>query len=263
MGGRRLKKHLMRTAAALPVFLANPVFAASPTYNWSGFYAGLTAGATWSSSHETTSLPCTEPLGVGAICTTTFSGNGPLLLSAMDGSFSRTQFTGGADAGYNWQNGPGVYGVEFDLESFKGASRSGAFTSAAFGSPVVLNSSVDADWLFTARGRFGYAFDRVLAYATGGLASTRLNANFSYADTNGDTGSWSGSQNKFGWVVGGGLQWALSSAWSVKAEYLYVNFGSISASGAIVNQFFGYSNAVSTSADLTAQIARAGVNYKF
>ena len=78
------------------------------------------------------------------------------------------------------------------------------------------------------------------------------------------TGTWSGSDTKVGWTVGGGLEWAWSRDWSVKAEYLYLDFGSVSAAGTIFNPgFVGYANAISTSTDLTAQVARLGVNRRF
>jgi opacity protein-like surface antigen len=50
----------------------------------------------------------------------------------------------------------------------------------------------------------------------------------------------------------------------VKAEYLYLNFGSVDAAGLIVNPSPpGYANAISTSVDLTAHIARLGINFRF
>jgi outer membrane immunogenic protein len=256
--------------ATTVLLLANPAFAQSPAYNWSGFYLGLTAGATLSQVHETTTLPCTEMLG--AICDSLgpTPGNAPLVASAMTGSFTSPQFTGGGEAGYNWQNGVAVYGVEADIETYKGASKhvtaiaNGSFTPPN-GSPISLNSSVNSDntWLATIRGRFGIASDRLLVYATGGVAATKLDASFSYADLNAvpNTGNWARTENKFGWAAGGGMQWALGDAWLVKAEYLYVKFGSVVASGTLGSA--GGANAISTTADLTVQVARAGVDYKF
>jgi len=259
-------------AADLPV-KAPPPPPPPAIYNWSGFYAGLTGGATWSRSHETSNLPCTEPNSVpgGYFCGVGFPLDqaGAAVLAATTGSFSKTSFTGGGEAGYNWQNGAVVYGVEADLQSFQGASKSTSFLGTGTflpvtGAPISLNSSTNADWLFTARGRVGYAFDRFLVYGTGGLALTRLSTNFNYRDLspNLGIGNWTQGETKVGWVAGAGAEWMLSKAWSVKVEYLYVNFGSITASGKIVAGV-AYSNAISTSADLTAQIARAGVNYRF
>lgn len=68
--------------------------------------------------------------------------------------------------------------------------------------------------------------------------------------------------NKTGWTAGAGVEYALSKEWTIKAEYLYVNFGSVTAPGTVGGPL-GYASALSTSNDLTAQIARVGVNYKF
>ncbi len=186
--------------------------------------------------------------------------------------------TGGAQVGYNWQSGNAVYGVEADAEAFHlRGSRQGAGTFPAslgpfpVGTPFTITSSVSTNWLVTARGRIGWAFGDVLAYATGGLAVTDLSANNTYRDAVAipGVGAWGSSATRWGWTVGGGLEWALSRSWSVKAEYLYLNFGSVTASGMIVNPAGGpavpngYANAISTSTDLTAHLARAGVNFRF
>ena len=68
-----------------------------------------------------------------------------------------------------------------------------------------------------------------------------------------------------GWAVGGGLEWMVSPHWTVKAEYLFVDFGKAATTGFIANPAIapGYAQGLSTSSDLSASIARAGVNYKF
>lgn len=65
-----------------------------------------------------------------------------------------------------------------------------------------------------------------------------------------------------GWVLGAGLEWALTNRWTVKAEYLHVDFGTLTVSGVITNDG-GYSQGISTTADLTGDIVRLGVNYRF
>lgn len=263
-----MKRRLLSSAAALPVLLAGPAMAAP--YNWTGFYVGLNAGGVGTSTNQTTTVPCTEPFGVGYFCAGGLgTANAAAVTAAGSGSFLGSGFTGGGQAGFNWQTGAAVSGVELDLESLRPAStaNSGVFPvgvgGVAAGTPFTVTSTVNANWLFTARGRLGWAFDNVLVYGTGGLAATRLSTSYAYADGNGGVGSWSANGNRLGWTVGAGFQYALSNAWSVRAEYLYVNFGSITAPGAIFGPAFGYTNALSTSADFTAQIARAGVNYKF
>jgi len=193
--------------------------------------------------------------------------------AAGTGSMSGSAFTGGGQIGYNWQNSSLVYGLEADFESFR--LRTSRLASANY--PVVhgpsvpaktftVTSSVDTDWLFTARGRVGWAFTNLLAYATGGLAITNPSATHTFTDTPGipAAGTWSNSETKVGWTVGGGLEWAMNRNWTVKAEYLYLNFGSVNANGTVFSPSApGYASATSTAVDLTAHIARAGINYKF
>ena len=253
----------------MPVLFAGPAMAAP--YNWAGFYVGLNGGGAWSSTHQTTTVPCTEPAGVSVayFCDDTGFGaaNGAAVASAYSGSFSGSGFSGGAEAGYNWQTGAAVYGVELDLESLPRASAQSAGTfpvgyTFPAGTPFAGSTTVSADWLFTARGRLGWAFNNLLVYGTGGLAETRLKTSSNYADSFGGVGAWSSVAEKTGWTAGAGLEYALGKSWSVKAEYLFVKFGSVTASGTVGGPF-GYSTALSTSNDLTVQIARAGVNYKF
>ena len=107
-----------------------------------------------------------------------------------------------------------------------------------------------------------------MAYVTGGLALTRLGVSNSFSDNvplgAGTAGSANASATKAGWVVGGGLEYALIKNWSIKAEYLFMDFGKVTATGTIINTAGpGYAQGISTSSDLTAQVARVGVNYKF
>jgi len=270
--GNRQRSILLCSAAALPFLFASPAFSAPQALDWSGFYAGVTAGAGRSKSREVTNLPCTEDpaFPAGYVCGIGVPGEAPAISAALTGSHSKSGFIGGGEAGYNWQAGPAVYGLEIDLQNFRGASNSAtAFSDGSFrlpaGTPISLMSSTDAHWLFTARGRLGYAFDRLLVYGTGGLAFTRLSTSFAYNDASGPgQGSWTQSNTKAGWVAGAGVEWMMTKNWSVKAEYLHVHFDAITASGSITSPSGpGYGNAISTSADLTANIARAGINYKF
>jgi outer membrane immunogenic protein len=95
---------------------------------------------------------------------------------------------------------------------------------------------------------------------TGGLAVTELKYNNTFTETfSGLFENGSVSKTKAGWTVGGGVEHAVLNAWSVKAEYLYVDFGSVSSTG--VTQRFD--ETFSHSANLKSHIVRAGINYKF
>jgi outer membrane immunogenic protein len=256
-----------------PVYKA-PVEA---VYNWTGWYVGANAGALWGESDVTSSAPCTATSGPpGYFCTTTNGvANGAAVGAAGTGSLSGSGFTGGVQAGYNWQNGQTVVGLEADFNAFH--FRGSQTVSANYpvsgpnvgtGNVFTVGTSADADWLFTARGRIGWLVDpKILAYATGGLAVTQLKVANSFSDNYvpAATGGSSNSATKLGWVLGGGLEWAFDKHWSAKAEYLYVNFNSVTVNSIITSTRSGggYAQAINTSADLTAQIARVGINYKF
>src|SRR4029078_598728 len=71
--------------------------------------------------------------------------------------------------------------------------------------------------LATARGRLGYAFDRIMPYVTGGAAFGGIKTNIpGFGNTN---------ETKSGWTVGGGVEAAIAGPWTAKVEYLYVDLG--------------------------------------
>jgi outer membrane immunogenic protein len=120
------------------------------------------------------------------------------------------------------------------------------------------------DWLSTIRGRLGYAgYDRALFYVTGGVALSNLKYQVVDACNTGACGGGltSGSTNQtVGWTLGGGVEYAFSTAWSAKAEYLYVDFAGKS-----------FTTSASTSVAITPwsaddtrmHLVRVGLNYRF
>ena len=133
-------------------------------------------------------------------------------------------------------------------------------TYTCCGGNFTIMSSASTDWLATARGRLGVAANNWLFFATGDAAFTALHGGFSFFDTFGATESVSFSNGKTGYTVGGGVEAGLWGRWTVKAEYLYVNFGAVSATGFLA-QF--PTQPLSHNIDLKANIARVGLNYRF
>ncbi len=144
-------------------------------------------------------------------------------------------FTGGAQAGYNYQIEHWVSGVELDFEHL-GVKRSQGgtfpFPSTLPGGPVgpptsffSVATNYSTDWVFTARLREGWALNNWLYYVTGGLAVGRetftqvITLLPPFISTN------SFSTTKAGWTLGGGIEYALNRNWSIKAEYLYIDLG--------------------------------------
>jgi outer membrane immunogenic protein len=276
-----MKARVLALGWSLAVVFAIPAFAADmpvkapvyqpppmPAWTWTGWYIGATAGGTWSNDPVTSRFTCPATVGCAyAIPSDLAAGS-----AFGTGSLGRSGFTGGAEIGYNWQIGGLVLGGETDFESFS-AGRSQTVTGkfpAAVTSPTEV-TSVKTNWLYTLRARAGWAiFPNALLYATGGLALTQarisnaFNDNFvSIGGAANTVGASSASSTWSGYVVGGGLEWALAQNWTVKGEYLYVNFGGRSTN-AVVAGFPGLApNALATTGTLSANIARAGLNYKF
>jgi opacity protein-like surface antigen len=173
-------------------------------------------------------------------------------------------FATGLEAGYNWQNGPFLLGVEADLQSLhlNGAASSGAIRYPGGGGQFVVTSYSAANWLFTARARAGLvAGNGALFFLTGGLAVTHLNTDFVFSPANGVAESGKLDAAKAGYVIGGGGEAPLTDRLSVKAEYLYVKFSDTTTSG---NLAAGPApQAFTHTGNLAANILRLGLNYRF
>ena len=121
----------------------------------------------------------------------------------------------GGTFGANFQSNAWVFGVETDLDysTLDGKSSNLFCASVGFGAAQCETKNT---WLWTVRGRFGYAADRVLFYGTGGGALGNVEA--------GVSGGFDTS-TKLGWTAGAGIEWALWNSWSIRLEYDYYGFG--------------------------------------
>jgi outer membrane immunogenic protein len=238
--------------APAPVYAKAPLVPAA--YNWSGFYAGVNAGGAWGDANVNTTETNTNGSARGP--------NQILFDSAASPTLTPSGLTAGGQAGYNYQLGSWVFGLEIDFDYFRTtASQAGSFP--AINLNFNTSNSISSDWLLTARPRFGYALDRSLLYVTGGLAVTRASFNSSFADDFRDTEATSLSKVMTGWAVGGGWEYLVSANWSVKAEYLYADFGSLRTEGQFNRDAFIQPTTATHSVNLRTNIARVGVNYKF
>jgi outer membrane immunogenic protein len=150
----------------------------------------------------------------------------------------------GGTIGYNQQIGKFVVGFEgdYDWSNIRATSVVGPCGASSTGCQMTNN------WITTVRGRIGYAFDRYLPYFTGGLAYGNVKM---AADFGSDVG------NRSGYAIGGGLEYAIGSHWTAKAEYLFVNLSDHNC-----NTFCG-SPPVPLAGDFKQNFIRMGLNYKF
>jgi len=161
---------------AVAADLKAPAPIPASVYNWSGFYAGVNAGAAWGSYDPVTST----------VNDTYFNpGNLPAVNAGGSQSIKPKGFMGGEQIGYNWQSGKFVVGVEADLDylHLNGAANSGALAYPVNpGNFFVVSSYANSDWLLTLRPRVGIASNNWLFYATGGLAVTNIKADLLFRE---------------------------------------------------------------------------------
>jgi opacity protein-like surface antigen len=248
---------LAAPAVAADMALLKPAAAPAP-FNWTGGYVGFTAGGAWGSSDTSTSTSF-APVGgylPNATTVATVNAAGPLIIKP-------TGFATGIEAGYNWQSGALVFGVEADLQAvhLSAAASSGAVRyPPGFHHQFVISAYSDTTWLITARARVGLVAGNSLFYVTGGLAVTNLNNDLVFSDSVQALEAGKIDTNKTGYAVGGGVETALTHRLSLKAEYLHVQFGDATVPGnlppAVIQAF-------THTADLSADIVRVGLNYRF
>jgi outer membrane immunogenic protein len=264
-------------AADLPV-KAPPVYTKAPVvpvYDWTGFYVGGNIGYSWTNWDST---------DVGG--TLIFPGSPTLFSNTASPNVNGV--VGGLQGGYNWQFSPKwVVGIEGDFDWSGERASDTASASISFPSGIAtgvcdirppctatLTGATTNDWKLpwfaTVRARLGYVPEATwLIYATGGLAvgemgfSTSGTATLTVTNAAGTvfpgfpvTGSVAFSQNttRLGYAVGGGVEKLLSQNWSVRVEYLYLDWGSYT---------FLSGTGYDTNVKLHDNIVRVGVNYKF
>ncbi len=198
-----------------------PAYNALPVFTWTGFYAGLNAGYGWN------------------------VGDSRYYDPAFRNGKRSGGFIGGAQAGYNYQFGMFVGGLETDLQ-YAAVGNKGA----SYGTTYYPG---DSDGFFgTIRARGGVAFDRALVYGTGGFAYGDIGGNRGYDPL---LGYHSGDEVNWGWTLGGGVEYAITDNFTAKVEGLYVDLDT--------KDNYTLGGRVNVDRDAEFGVLRAGVNYKF
>ncbi|WP_232627859.1 carbohydrate porin [Methylobacterium sp. Leaf118] len=140
-----------------------------------------------------------------------------------------TTVVGGAFAGWTWQDGAFVYGLEADLvgANLKRGLRSDAagFGYQAVDPPFALIRE-KTDLFGTLRGRLGYAFGNSLIYASAGLAGANGRVLATYPDpAGGPAGTASRDLAYLGFTLGAGVQFAVHPHLSLGIDYRYSDLG--------------------------------------
>ncbi|MFL5156919.1 MAG: outer membrane protein [Microvirga sp.] len=187
---------LAAQAADLPSRTIEPSVPLPPAFTWTGFYVGAQAG--WGQTR-------TELTAGAAIARREAVGSLP--------SLDKNGVAAGLLAGYNHQIGQLVLGAEIDGSALiTGKQRYTALTGDFI--------TAHTNWLGSARLRVGYAFERFMVYATGGLAlaapkSTVTGTGYSYG---------AGDSTRVGWTLGAGAEYAITNNWITGLEYRYSQY---------------------------------------
>jgi outer membrane immunogenic protein len=215
-------------------------FAAPPAYvpDWIGFYIGIHGGGgTAHSSFDQGFFDSTVPFLV------------PPNVSPSGG-------IGGAQAGYNWQWGQVVGGVEIDFSVADLNQTSTFFVPSVVGpSPFTLSHEVKIDQLASTRARLGYViWPDLLLFGTAGIGygHTQFTTNLTQAtffQTN------ITDVNEFGWVAGAGLEWKFWNHWLLRGEWLHYDFGRTTEFDQVLM--------INVNSRTTVDVGRAALSYKF
>jgi outer membrane immunogenic protein len=218
-----------------------------PTMSWAGFYLGGNAGVGLGRNSTTTNVATTIP---------------PTVFYTEQINLAPLGVIGGVQAGYNWQSGNFVVGVEVDVQL---AGEKDSQTCATSCVPLAGNFTFieqKLTWFGTARGRLGYAAGPALFYATGGLAYGRVSEHVVHTGASFAlvTGTFDFTHTKAGWTVGAGIERVvelLGPGWTARAEYLYIDLGRVTDS-------FSVAGLPSTlDIDLRNHVWRGALSYKF
>jgi outer membrane immunogenic protein len=239
------------TAADLPVA---PAYRPAPIvvpYNWNGYYLGANVGWSRAESNITWS-----PNPFGFV-------DAAAIAAASNNRLTSNSATGGVQTGYNWQWGNVVAGIEGDV-SFMGnnANVSVAPLPPPAFATTSLSESARLNWLVTVRPRLGYAWDNWLVYVTGGWALGKVTFSDALQASAVTFVGNNVSKDLNGWTAGAGVEYGVGGGWTLKAEYLYTDLGSVAVSmGPTSPSFPG--TLVGTNHSMINQIARVGFNYRF
>ena len=237
-----MKRFLLGTAAlvalGVPAFAADmparPLPPAAPVFSWTGCYVGMYVGYATGTSYQS-SEPGSLILGsTGAVAPLGTPGG-----AAITPHFHLGGMLGGGTGGCQYQMGVWVFGIEADggMSNKDGQS----FDQLPF-NPTFVHQTAER-WTTTVRGRLGYAVDKWLFFVTGGASWAGVEATdwqgcpipfvgAVSACPGGGTITAAGvptiqqKQTMFGYNVGAGIEYALGYGWSIKSEYIYMNFRS-------------------------------------
>lgn len=236
---------------------------AGSAQSFKGFYVGGSVGGANGNSDAKTSTVF-SPTGYFA------ASSVPAIATVGAQNPSGNGFAGGGQAGYNFQSGSFLLGIEADFGGMNLSNSATGSTTYPCCAPTAftITQTVETSWLFTLRPRVGVVAGPVLLYGTGGMALTNVDYKAVFTDTFATAHENGGKDDHLtGWAAGGGAEFKLNPHWSLKGEYLYADFGSLTTTSTNLTAFTPPiafpSNIFTHKADMRAHIYRFGFNIFF
>jgi outer membrane immunogenic protein len=209
-----------------------------PAFSWSGIYVGGGAGYAWGRS--------VEDMTVG----------GTFIQRAtpdLDGGIW------GGHVGFNYQRGALVLGAEAQwLSGIDGSALGPAFAPP---STLLIRGTVDVESVALLKAKLGYAFGRWLPYVTAGYATSEIKSRFQDFNFTGLVPLVSDKERHGGWVLGAGIDHALTPNWILGVEYLHIDFDNGIHIG--TNAFGANPGIRSHRVDAEMDLVMARLSYKF
>jgi len=246
----RLRSQLSSLMHVVMLVLLSTAAAAESPPIWSGFYVGGHAGYAFADADFDV-----NPTGAWD----GFPAQAAAVRAATDGTLKSDGGAFGVQAGFNHQLGIWVVGLEADVSGVD-------LSDSRAGGPIPptgvtsFSQQAELSWMATLRGRLGITAGPALFFATAGAAFGEWDLYMRMAGGP-DAAVFSNSTVQTGWVGGGGVEYAFAEHLSLKGEYIFADFGSVGGQSAFFPTAPAFLN--EHDIDLSAQVARAGINYRF
>lgn len=260
------------TYAQQPTNTTNDYFPKS--FNWGGAYLGGYIGGAWGQSNMSTYVN-------SLTATPYFDSTANINSVNQSGSraLNSNVFIGGIQFNDNFVlKDRYILGLTLDYGALN-LNASNAIKNAIYpdgSGDYSLQTSINTDWFYTVKGRLGYIVSSLSTplaiYTTGGLAVTNLSVSNTLSDNSALLGVGGGitRNNPMGWTVGAGFELPIIQNLTINAEYLYMQFGTVTINSSIYNSAQGFGidshslvSPFNTSAHLSANLFKVGLNYKF
>ena len=245
-------------ALALSLSMTNSAFSdykENEEYRWSRIYIGTHLN----NNHYKSNVKTSSNPGSYFI-----NEDYPQLAEAGSDSKTGSDISGGINIGWNYQWNDFIFGIEADYLDNRKQLKMDSGDVTYITQPAhtfKTTGKINIEHTISLRPKFGYTWNDSLLYVTGGLSFAKLNYSFDFSETfQNQLSSVKKSNTQKGWTFGAGIEHPLNTDWTVRVEYLYSEFETLSAS----SQLSDYPDQIiDNKVKVKMSDFRIGINYHF